>query len=228
MTRRLGILQFARLASQRLPGKHLMEIGGERLIDIGTRYMSRLRDATGAVPILACSPSDEPLVESARRHHVVVLPLSTEMKHSEHLEDLIAALVPPVKKLCDWVWHPNIPCRPFSRLETGIRILDYCRTAERPFVCATQKRGIVWAEGKTIIGAGRTANTKSNPVYFELSHLGYGFPVEALAYSEEELAAACEPISFEIDWAERIDIDVLQDLEFARVVAASGRISCDR
>jgi hypothetical protein len=69
-----------------------------------------------------------------------------------------------------------------------------------------------------IHGLRRLADTKTNPGYYRLAHLGYGHP--AILWDEAELARHSVPWPVDIDPLERIDIDRPEDLEFARVVAA--------
>jgi hypothetical protein len=61
------------------------------------------------------------------------------------------------------------------------------------------------------------ADTKNNPVYFRLAHLGYAHPADL--WDEVTLAVQARPEPFELLPEERIDIDTPDDLALASLVA---------
>lgn len=227
---RVAIVQFARLDSQRLPQKLLEYVDGERLIDRGLSYLQRLGASTGAVPFLAISPQDLPLVAAAKRFHIQMLSLDERADSSRIWPELIAPFVEFLYDRFDVVWDANICCRPFLRQVTGEFIVRQCEATKRPFVGVTRKRGVVWSEQSPspVIGPGELADTRRNPHYFELGHLAYCWPTWALTLPEPQLAEIVQPLELHLDWAERIDIDTPDDLAQARAVAAAGVVRDDR
>lgn len=220
LERRIGILQFARLNSKRVPQKLLQQVGGERLIDRGLRYLRRLHEATGAEAVICCPPEDRELIDIAAAAGVGNIPDQATAKSPEQHDPLFAQLVAPLAERFDIVWDANVFCRPFLRLSLGVEIIHRCQTTIGPFVLTTESRGIVWNRfGVLISGHGELANTKTNPTYQTLAHLGYGLPASCLGQSEVILSGRCKPSPIAQDWLDRIDIDTPDDLEFARAVA---------
>ncbi len=85
-----------------------------------------------------------------------------------------------------------------------------------------RERGIVWNDREEVlIGSGEVADTKNNPLYFRLAHLGYAHPADL--WDEQGLAATARPEAFSLLPDEQIDIDTPEDLAFARVVYAGQR-----
>jgi len=220
MTRRITILQFARLASKRTHQKLLQPIGGTRLIDSGLEYLTELKRQTGAVPLLACYLDDAPLVEAARKNNVAILPLSADAVESEDNGTVYSQIAEPLSKVSDWVLDVNFLCRPFLSIDVGIRIIEHAKMADTPFVCAVLNRGIVWRPtGRAISGAAQMANTKTNPEYLTLANLGYGLPVELMAKTDSQIANSVKPFVLDLAPWDRIDIDTPDDLKFAQRIA---------
>lgn len=216
---RVAIFQRARLASQRVPRKLLAKVGGRTLLDRGLRWMRRVAETTGAVPVVACPPGDTEIVEAVQAMRMTLIPLDDHATRSECWSDHYGPLVEPLSEICDWIWDANILCRPFLSTRIGVTAARYAAFATIPAVLTTRKRGIVWDSGdNTVIGSGQMANTKTNPVYQELSHLGYLLPVSMLAQPEATTAAACHPLSIPMGWMDRIDVDDMEDLQMAQFV----------
>jgi hypothetical protein len=167
---------------------------------------------------------------SAGWHGLRILPLDERADRSRIWPELIAPFAPQLAEEFDVVWDANICCRPFLRQQTGEFIVRQCQETQRPFVCVTRKRGVVWSETSPtpILGAGELADTRHNPHYFELGHIAYCWPTWALTFNEAQLADILHPLEIRLDWVERIDIDTPDDLEFARRLADSGAIDDDR
>lgn len=227
---RVAIVQFVRLASQRLPNKLLEPFGGVPLIDRGLLYLRKLAETTGAVPLVVVPAKDAPLIASAQRHELRILTLDEQASAARIWPEMIAPFTDLLTTEFDVIWDANICCRPFLRQTTGEFIVRQCRELQRPFVGVVRKRGIVWSETSPtpILGAGELADTRHNPHYFEPSHLAYCWPTWALRFTERQLAEIVQPLELRLDWAERIDIDTTDDLRLARAVADAGAISDDR
>lgn len=216
--RRIGILQGARLASKRVPRKLLEVVGGERLIDRGLRLLRAVQAATGASPFLALWAGDRELWDAAAAQQIEVVEISREAVEAEEWQDAFAGLADKLAHRFDWIVDANFLCRPFLTADTAQRIVQRAAVANQPFVCTCTHRGLLWNEyGKQIHGWHQTANTKRNPVYHDLAHLGYGFPTAMLA--DEAAASQAVPFPVALHWWEKIDVDTPDDLDFARSVA---------
>lgn len=218
---RVCCLQFARLASRRIPEKFLQKIGDEALIDRGCRYMAEVSRRTGIVPILAVHTADSPLIAAAKRAGVRVLPLDDRAKTARIWPELIQPYTESLAEEFDVVWDANVCLRPFLKVETGEFLARQCLATARPWVAVVRRRGIIWSEFSPVpvIGDGELADTAQNPSYFEPSHLAYVWPSQYLRMPERELADMVTPLEVRLDWRERIDIDTPEDLELARFVA---------
>jgi hypothetical protein len=215
---RVVILQLARLQSERMPNKPLALVGGERLIDRGLKYMQAMSDM-GAKPLLACHPKDEDLVQAAMMHGVQVVDMPESAVAGETWEECFNPIADEVARHGDWVFNANFLCRPFLRYQTGWRVVNYLKSTKLPFVCVQRHRGMVWSSsGTPVIGHRCTANTKTNPEYWDLAHIGYGVPAWLLHADDRIVSAACNPYEVDLDFAEQIDIDTPDDLALARAV----------
>lgn len=216
---RVCCLQFARLASSRLPNKLLHAIAGERLIDRGCRYLKAMEKRTGVVPILATP--DAELITAARDAGIEAIVLDEQAARARIWPELIQPYVGLLADRFDVVWDANVLCRPFLRPETGDFIASQCLETQRPFVAVVRRRGIIWSETSPVpvIGAGELADTRNNPHFFEPSHLAYVWPACMLPLPEESLAQEVVPLEIRLDWKERIDIDTPEDLQAANAIA---------
>lgn len=218
--RRVCVLQCAHLASQRVPNKLLLEIGGQSLLHRGLARLRKVQGHTGAPPIMIAWPGDAALMDAADHYGVEVLPISEEASQGNTAEVVYAGLTAKLQGRFDWCFVANFLCRPFLHWTTAATVVRQARRSETAFVTTTLQRGLVWdALGNAVIGAGQTADTKFNPGYHVLAHLGYGLPVNLLERPERELAAAARPYSVPMRWEERIDIDTPEDAEFAARIA---------
>ncbi len=211
--RRIAIFQGARLDSKRVPRKLLQPVGGLTLLERGLRLLRDVSVATGATPIIACPPEDSVIAETAQIWGIEVVPATNG-------EGWVAAFSGIAKLLAgrfDWIIDANFLCRPFLSADTVQRIVNHAMRSERPFVVTCQHRGLLWdGGGRQIHGNGQVSDTKQNPVYQDLSHLGYGMPVAMLA--DEAAAAQAEPFPVVLRAVERIDVDTPDDLAFARMI----------
>lgn len=213
MKRRVTILQAAHLASKRIPNKLLERVGGVRLIDSGLELLRQVERPTGAIAILMAPQADKELIQAAANHSVEVARIG-EHYGAQYLHGLPFRLT----ERFDWVFLSNFLLRPFLSVDHAVGCVQRCFGAARPFVTVQQHRGIVWnSDMECEIGVGETADTKHNPIYYDLAHLGYGCPA-SMALNDIELAYAAEPWPVELTRLEEIDIDTPNDLEFARII----------
>jgi hypothetical protein len=221
MKRRVCILQLAHLGGTRVPRKPLLYVGAWRLIDRALWLLTEAQKATGAVPILAVCLKDKELVDAAAKAQVEILELSEVAATSSNCDTICEGMAAKLSPRFDWVASVNLVDRPFTRLGTLVKFLALCETETRPFVATNLRRGLLWNEdGRQMLGKGEPADTKTNPLYHEISHLGYGHPVGMLD-SIAVLAASAGPVAIPLTWRERIDIDTWEDHEMARTVAAA-------
>lgn len=211
-------LVFARLASTRVPNKLLQKVGGRTLLDRGATFLMRLRrECPNVTPIVCCPPRETETMTIGCRGLVETLPDTVE---ASSWPELIAPHVPMLRERFDWVWDANVFCHPFLRVETGQEIVARMGRVNEPFTVTTTKRGIVWSDDDgLVIGADQLANTKTNPVYHELAHIAYCWPITCLTWSETQLAYSVNCYPLNLHWSELIDIDTPEDLEHARAVA---------
>jgi spore coat polysaccharide biosynthesis protein SpsF (cytidylyltransferase family) len=226
--RNVCILHGVRLKSTRLPGKLLERIGDRRIIDIGLGFLKKVAAETRTEPLLAISVADVELIRIAKEHGIRHVETSEAAGNAVDWAGAFAGLDKKIGDLgFDWVVDSNFICHPFMSTALACAIVNRAFTAENPYCVTRLRRGIVWDEkGRCILGAGETANMKTNPQYHELAHLAYGMATNLIT-KEEETARRTEPAAFEQTWLDKIDIDTPDDLELARAVAkvleASGR-----
>ncbi len=215
--RRIGILQGARLASKRIPNKLLEIIGDERLIDRGLRLLTDVAAVSNSEAFVTLWRGDDPLWRAAKDYDVKIVELTEVANNAETWDEAFAGLAEKLADRFDWIVDVNFLCRPFLRVETACKMVDFAKIAAGPYVATCQHRGLLWdANGQQLLGHGETANTKTNPVYHDLAHLAYGIPTYMLA--NEQAASFAKPFSVDLRWYERVDIDTPDDLAFARVV----------
>lgn len=215
---KLTILQFAHLGSVRVPQKLLALLEGKSLLEIGIEKLVRLKKETGVEVTLAVGEEETVLIEAARRNNLNYILRDQRSISSENWEDTVDTFKDKLNAQFDWVLDLNILCRPFLRYETIVRLVDLVNENPAPLVFVKGERGIVWDGDKNkILGAGFLADTKHNPVYYRLSHIGYHYPTVNL--EESHLSSICEPSEIELQPEELIDIDTILDLEFAQRIA---------
>jgi len=219
--KRICCLVFARLASTRVPNKLLQKVGSHSLLERGLVYLMRLQRACPNVtPIVCCPAGDTEIIEGCRRGEIEQVDDPTTSAQS--WPELIASHIEHLQSRFDWVWDANVFCHPFLRVETGLLIVERIERSAKPFTVTHDKRGVVWDEsGEIVIGHDELANTKTNPVYHQLAHIAYCWPVKYLDWWELHLAGAVQPAPMSLHWFELIDIDTPEDLEHARAVACS-------
>lgn len=220
---KVAILQYARIDSKRVPRKLLQRVGGKTLLTRGLRKLGQLADEDEHVtPFLLVPRTDREILAETSYYPRIRVLLSDETPCGSSRTD--ATVRPHLQALqeFDWVWNSNILCRPFLQLSTLRSIVRLCREQLTPFVLTHQQRGLVFdEESRTVIGAQQLADTRSNPLYQTLSHMGYGWPTEFLAESDEQLAARSSPVPIELSPFERVDIDTPADLDFAQKIAGA-------
>lgn len=213
-----AIIQQARLGSSRIPQKLLQKIGDRTLLEIGLSYMEQMREETGCQIFVACPDTDDPIIEACVARQIEVFRMSQSSTCSEAWCDNIRGWGEYLEGFgVDWVWHSNILCHPFLRIETGKEILEI----HHPAVSTVRKRGVVW-HGDGIDPhptAYLLANTKTNPVYQEFAHIACVFPPAYYRLPEDLLAYHLKPYALNLTALEQIDIDLPDDLEIARHVA---------
>ena len=115
----------------------------------------------------------------------------------------------------DWALLTNIICRPFVKCATILKMHEAAQTYRHAFVTVTRHRGILWDENRTcMLGQGQTADTRGNPVYYALAHMGYGIPFSVFD-RETAVVKDQELLPLELAEEEAIDIDTPAQLEFA-------------
>lgn len=218
-SRRVAIMQGARLASHRVPNKLLERVNNIRLIDRGLRLLRAVSRHSDVSVILCCCPEDTELVETVKRWEMELFPLTREAVLAESWDDAFKGMAEAWRDRFDWIVIGNFLCRPFLEEDTVRRIIHQAHMATQPFVVTTLERGLLWdSDGKQIYGIGETANTKTNPAYHRLAHLAYGVPLRMLACEKE--ASLAKPFWVPLRWYEKVDIDTPDDLLFARAVAS--------
>jgi CMP-2-keto-3-deoxyoctulosonic acid synthetase len=213
---KIGILQFARLNSTRVPHKLMQTVAGLTLLQRGILKIKRIEFELRVKTVVACPSTDTGLIGQLANFNIETIP---EDSNSESWEENIGPLIKPLKERFDMIWNANIFCRPYLRMSTSEKIIEKCKEGT-PFICTETHRGSVWNANTSIIyGYGVMANTKTNPVYHTSAHIGYGIPVDMLHEPEYVLANSMRCFPLELDNLERIDIDTQDDLKLARAVS---------
>lgn len=215
---KLALLQLVHLQSHRIPRKIMQEVGGQSLLTRGVQKLMNVAQATDCTLVIGCPTTDTELcryVDDLGIRRVCVLP-------GDAAADDHASIVRGFKDVIahdfDWVFCVNAVCRPFLKEETLMQIIGTARNRRRPFICTLYERGILWTGGnEKIYGHDRLPDTKNNPSYLRLAHIGQVHPADL--WDEAEQAHALLPQVISLTPAERIDIDTPEDLEFARVYA---------
>lgn len=122
----------------------------------------------------------------------------------------------------DWIIDANFVCHPFLMPTTIDTIVDMCSKLTFPFTIATEHRGIIWNEYRSIIlGEGELADTKNNPTYFVPAHVAYCYRFKDLTKDEATLSQQIIPVPFSLTPWELIDIDTPLDYMFAQDLTSS-------
>jgi len=210
-----------------VPRKLLEKIGNETLLERGLKYMTSLREMTGAVLILAIYAHDKELVQAAAEYDintVLVNPLGQDKWYSSEVPK--EEFCEKISQLCDWVWNANILCCPFLNLETGLNIIESAKCAQNGMITVLKKRSLLYGDEIPAKYNRELTNTKTNPVYFIPAPPGEIWPVDQLLWTEELSALSTSPLEIKMSWPETIDIDTYADLEQARVVDFLRKKSC--
>lgn len=221
--KRICIAQCARLGSTRIPNKLLEKIGNKTLLEIGLRKMTDLQSLTGATSLLCVHESETVLIEAANKYGVEVFLREKISVTQENYNLCFAGWKGRLRDRFDWMLDINLLCRPFLNMSTIEKMVQEAHSKEHPFVTVVEKRGILWNfAGRCILGEGETANTRENPKYFELAHVGYGMPISYVG-DEYQLTRELRTLVLDLDEEEKIDIDTPEQLEFARKVRYAGQ-----
>lgn len=220
--RKLAIVQAIHLGSRRVPRKLLENVGEQSLLEIGLSKLKALQRVRNVAAVFAVSYADRELREAIDAQGFERIEIGTVAAEADSYATVFTHWTKGLAERFDWVIDANIICRPFLQLETLVSLVDRAATAQHPFVACLEERGILWDhEGQCLTGSGQVADTKKNPIYRRLAHLGYAHPADM--WDEATLAAESRPEVFSLLPAEQIDIDTFTDLEFARIVEAGQR-----
>ena len=215
--RRLALLQAIHLNSQRVPHKLLEPIGCQTLLQIGLGKLQQLQQATGVHVLMAVSYQDQALCDLVDASGVERIEIGKVASVADGYSNVFTDWTQAMPQRFDWVIDANVVCRPFLRAETLGALVQRATDAHQPFVATVEERGLIWNDNaELVVGAGQVADTKNNPAYHRLAHLGYAHPADL--WEERALSAASQPLAFTLLPEERIDIDTPEDLEFARIV----------
>ena len=221
--KKVCIAQCARLGSTRIPNKLLEKIGDKTLLEIGLRKMRDLQSLTGATSLLCVHESETVLIEAANKYGVEVFLREKISVTQENYNLCFAGWKGRLRDRFDWMLDVNLLCRPFLSISTIEKMVQETNSKKDPFVTVVEKRGIIWnLIGRCIIGQNQTANTRENPKYFELAHVGYGMPIDYIG-DEAALTRDQRTLILNLEEEEKIDIDTPEQLEFARKVAFAGQ-----
>lgn len=233
---RIAIVQFARLASSRIPNKLLQTVNGMPLIERAFRYMSLLsskypsRSSTegqqsglAVESWVACPETDKPIIELATRYGINVT--AYDSNHTGRIWPELIRFEPLFTHLStfDWIIDANIACHPFLTLKSYETILSHLSSStvykDYGYVFVLQERDTLWdAEGNYIHNEGYLADTKNNWPYYRPAHIAYCFPSSLLDQSERVLANNLEIVPISLTKMEQIDIDTEEDLLIAKRV----------
>lgn len=217
--RTLAIIQAIHLNSRRVPRKLLAKLGDTTLLEIGLAKLRQVEQQRGVPSLFAVSYADQVLCELVESHGFERIEIGEVAAEADSYESVFSEWTRDLAQRFEWVIDANVICRPFLRVETLLAFLDRAVAAEHPFVACLEERGLLWNDqDEIILGRRQVADTKKNPIYRRLAHLGYAHP--ANLWNEGELAAASRPEVFRLFPEERIDIDTPEDLAFAEIVFA--------
>lgn len=215
--RRLAIVQAIHLSSRRVPRKLLERIGDRTLVEWGLQRLTQVQLLRNVSALIAVSYEDRPLRELVDAHGIERIEIGAVTAAADGYANVFSDWTRGLSARFDWVIDANIVCRPFLRLETVVDLVDRALLAEQPFVATVAERGLIWNEDRQmLIGIGQVADSKNNPRYFRLAHLGYAHPADL--WEEGLLSRVSRPEAFSLQPVEHIDIDTPEDLAFARIV----------
>lgn len=220
--RNLAIVQAIHLGSRRVPRKLLEKFGEQTLLEIGLAKLQVVERVRGVRSLFAVSYEDRVLCDVVEAHGFERIEIGAVAAEADSYSTVFTDWTRGLAQRFDWVIDANVICRPFLRIETLLAFVDRALVAEHPFVACLEERGLIWdGEGELLLGAGQVADTKNNPRYYRLAHLGYAHP--ANLWDEKSLAALSRPMPISLLPEERIDIDTPDDLAFARLVFEGRR-----
>lgn len=225
---RVGLIQYAHLNSVRVPQKVLAELRpGLTLLDLGLQKLKVIEKRYKVTPLLAISEQETVLAERAKKFGIEIMPRDQSVIYSDSWDEEQAAFLRLEEKRggeklidrFDQLVNINLVCRPFLRVET-IGIL--CELAHKNkadcYTSVTQKRGVVWNDDESIvIGQGELANTRCNPAYAELAHVGQVCPTSKF-FTEAEHTKDIIGLPIKLTAQEKIDIDEPDDLALVQKI----------
>lgn len=198
-------IQCLHHSSKRIPNKMFQQLGKAPLYHYG---LMRLKSLT--IPKLIIG--SEPFRAIANYYNITFLPvpngcndfIDLAQYYYNYFDDNI---------LLDC----NFCCHPFLKLATIQKLISLSNVAT-PHVFCNSKRNILYREDYTTLnGEGELADTKNNPLYYEINHTIHIFPKPYLRMSRLVIARSLQPIPVEISPLELIDIDTIGDLNLARM-----------
>lgn len=211
LTLKKAIVQQLHLNSTRIPKKLLQQVNGVTLLDRGLAYMRYLRDETGCKMYVSCALEDKEIVEACKIFSIEVIPADRQDLDKDTWPECTYYLGNWLQGI-DLVWHSNIMCHPFLKIETGLDILRI----NDPCVLTYEKRGTIWDDGQLACWPAQMADTRRNHKYYEVSHVGYIIQPVYYSLADEVVANYCEPRPIRMSSIERLDIDTPEDLLIAQ------------
>lgn len=218
---RVGLIQFAHLNSVRVPNKIVAELRpGLTMLDLGLRKMKTIGQQYDVTPMLAVSESEPQLIQKAQEYGIETLLRTASTVYSEKWDDAVAGIKDRLDSRFDQIVDVNLVCRPFLRVET---IGKLCSVAHQdPKICYTsvrQNHGVVWDNESTLlVGSGEVPNTKTNPAYYDLAHVGQVYPIQKFYEPESAMTSRMGQIIIDLRGEERLDTDYPADLALAQKI----------
>jgi hypothetical protein len=222
---RLAILQHAHLGSHRIKRKLLEDVGGSSLLDRGIEKLMTAAAVASVPLVVACPENDSFLTEYLDFRGVRHVPVLAGDADADDYSSIMRGYRDELTRDFDRILVLNALCRPFLKLGTITSVINHAKV-EECFVCTIEERGILWTAGdgfSKLRGFCVLPDTKTNPAYNRLSHVGYCHPTNT--WDEVAVAARLSPWSIPLTPAERIDIDTPDDLEFAQTYAIGLKVS---
>jgi hypothetical protein len=214
--RRVAVTQLIHLGSRRFPRKILERLGTRTLLDRGLDLLRSVRDECGVEVFVGVASSETELVDVVAHSGLSQIDIGPAAQGNT-CDEIVAGWSDAMPGLCDWVFEANFICRPFLHLETVRRLMKSVRATGVPFVTVLEERGMLWDDdGRPLLGKGEVADSRHNPNYLRLAHLGYAHPADM--WTVRDLAPAALPLLVSLSPLERIDIDTPEDLKLARLV----------
>lgn len=212
----IALVQFARMDSQRLPGKPLIRLGchKESLIEHAIQMMLAVADRDNNVhPIIICPEQDKEIIDIADKFGVEYYTMPMTFR-ARIWPELIQPFLFYLKDY-DFVADLNLMCHPLLQLSTLKEITNLCHKLTFPFTIVTEHRGVIWDDGRDyLLGRGQLADTRNNPRYLIPAHIAYCWQQHHLHLREKELANTVIPVPMNLSQAELLDIDTKEDVDF--------------